>query len=168
MKKICTLLLILTITLSCSNSTEPDGNGGLISDRPEATNFTLTTVNNETLSLSDFQGKVVYLFFLGYSCPLCKANAPGTIAIDNKYDDSEVQIIGLDVWDGSGSQVLDFIGSTGVNYPILKNASALQSEYNVSYDYSVLVDKQGRVAYKKEGVKSSEISSNIDALLEEE
>jgi peroxiredoxin len=167
MIKIFWILFILLITLSCSDSSGPEDNEKLIDERAKAANFTLETIKGEKLSLSDYKGKVVYLFFLGSFCPVCKANAPGTVTVDNKYDDKDVQIIGLDVWDGSGSQIVDFIGSTGVQYPILKKASSLQSSYGVSYDYSVLVDKEGRVAYKKEGVNSGELSTNIDLLLAE-
>lgn len=159
------ILLILLFALSCSSSSGPDNDDKLISDRPEAVNFTFSTISGDNFSLSDYTGKVVYLFFLGSYCPICIGNAPGTVIVDNKYDNSEVQVIGLDVWDGSGSQVVSFISSTGVKYPVLQNASSIQSDYGVRYDYSVLVDKQGRVAYKKEGVNSGELIENINSLL---
>ncbi len=167
MIKIVLISSVLFFTLSCSSSSGPEDGNNIINDRPEATAFTSTTIRGETISLSDYKGKVVYLFFLGSYCSTCKANAPGTVTVDNKYSNAEVQVLGLDVWDGSGSQILDFIGATGVQYPILQNARNIQDAYDVSYDYSVLVDKQGRLAYRKEGVNSAEISTNIDALLEE-
>jgi len=165
MNKIIGVFSVLLIAISCSSSTSSNDGSKLIGDRSKASNFTFTTIQGETHSLSDYNGQIVYLFFLGSYCPACKANAPGTVTIDNKYEDNQVQVIGLDVWDGSNSQILDFIGATGVKYPILQDASTIQSSYGVSYDYSVLVDKQGRVAYNKKGVNSGELSTNIDSLL---
>ena len=168
MIKVTAFITLLVFVFSCSTSTSGDDTNKITTGtRKEAADFSFTTVTGETHTLSDYKGKVVYIFFLGSFCPICIGNAPGTVTVDKKYDDSEVQVLGLDVWDGTGSQVLAFIGSTGVEYPVLQNASSTQSKYGVRYDYSVLIDKQGRVAYTEEGVNATEISLNIDALLAE-
>jgi hypothetical protein len=47
------------------------------------------------------------------------------------------------------------------------NASQIGQSYAVIRDYSVIIDKKGRIAYKEEHVVMHTITAKIDALLEE-
>lgn len=154
--------------ISCENSTGPAQKN----DRTKAPDFTLnsttlTNANNGELSLSEFEGKVVYLFFLGYACPPCINAAPRTKNIDESYSEEKVQIIGLDVWDGSIGGAANFIIQTDVKYPVCTDASTVANKYGVVQEYSVIVDKDGRIAYKKNGINEQEIKITIDTLLNE-
>ena len=42
----------------------------------QAPDFSLTSLEDGTISLSDYQDKVAVLFFFGYSCPICLGSAP--------------------------------------------------------------------------------------------
>ena len=161
------LLTFLIFSCSDSGTGNNESNNIIDTERQSAPDFTLQTLENNSLSLSDFQGKVVYIFFLGYNCPFCISNAPKTKRIDESYNDDEVVVIGLDVWNGTVSQLNSFRASTGVQYPLCKNASSVGSDYGVIRDYSVVVDKQGRIAYKESEVKENAIKNVIDTLLQE-
>jgi len=160
------IILISALLLACSSSTDSSG-GGIIGDRIEAPLFTLNTWDNNSYSLSQFEGKVVYLFFLGHNCSLCIGNAPSTKRIYEKYSSDDVQVLGLDVWNGTNGQVATFITQTGVQYPVLTKASSVGNSYDVGRDHSILVDKEGRIAYDKSGVSRASIEEVIDELLAE-
>ena len=62
----------------------------------------------------------------------------------NQYaSNSNVVIIGLDVWDGTHAQVESFKTTTGVTFPLLLNASAIGSAYGTTNDRLVVVDQMG-------------------------
>ena len=67
MKTLIYTFLSLLFLLSDSNA---------INIGDPAPDFTLESLDNGEISLSDYQGKIVYLYFLGNLCPICQANAP--------------------------------------------------------------------------------------------
>ena len=162
------ILITAVLIMGCDKSVDPQEEG----NRGEAPDFTLSSTimnntNNGDISLADFKGKVVYLFFLGYNCPPCIDAAPITINIAESYSIDSLQILGLDAWDGSIGGAANFIIQTGVEYPVLIDASEVAAQYSVIQEYSVLVDKNGRIAYKKSGINMKELKNTIDILLTE-
>lgn len=115
----------------------------------EAPDFTLESLDNGTISLSDYKGKVVYLFFFGYACPFCETHAPDIQSqIYEKYSRDDVQVLGLDIWDGGLSGLASFKATgKGLTFPLLNNASSVKSLYNIPIqDYIVIVNQKGIVA----------------------
>ena len=94
-------------------------------------------------------------------------NVELTSQLIQSYSEEKVQIIGLDAWDGSIGGAANFIIQTGVKYPVCIDAGSVADKYNVVQEYSVIVDKNGRIAYKEFGVNEQEIKSTIDMLLNE-
>ena len=159
-------LLSMILLIGCETSTDSQENG----ERKKAPDFTLSSTianntNNGDISLSDYDGKVVYLFFLGYNCPPCIDKAPRTTNIFESFSSDSVQVLGLDAWDGSISGAADFIIQTGIEYPVLIDAGRVADQYDVIQEYSVLVDKNGLIAYKKSGIDRQEIKETINQLL---
>jgi peroxiredoxin len=160
------LVLILALIVGCSSSNGPDDSAaGAIEGPSAAPGFTLVTLTGNQISLSDYKGKVVYIFFVGYSCPPCIASGPATEQIFQKYKSEEFQAIAVDVWDGGPGQVAGFRSNTGISYPICLDGSKTGSSYGVSNDFSVIIDKEGNLKYKASGVNKNSIESIIDSLL---
>lgn len=159
-------ILLTFLLIYCSES--PTQNQNPIIDegnRSDALEFSLQSLSHGTQTLSQYNGKVVYLFFLGYNCPPCIGNAPATQSqIANKYGD-DVQVLGLDVWNGSTGNLTNFQVQTGVTYPLLLNASSVGSDYKAYNDYSVVIDQNGKIAYRGGNVSIPDIQSTIDSLL---
>ena len=154
------------IVLSCSSSSGPETSMGESPDNPSAApDFSLESLDGGNINLKDFKGKVVYIFFIGYSCPPCIASAPVTEQIYQKYKDEDVQVIAIDVWDGGTADVSAFRDNTGVTYPIGMNGSSIGSSYGVSNDFSVVIDNEGYLVYKAAGVNQHDLESFIDDLL---
>ena len=55
----------------------------------EAPGFTLTDINGEDVSLSDFRGKVVYLDFWASWCGPCMREVPFAKELKNRFDDED-------------------------------------------------------------------------------
>lgn len=144
------------------------GGGGGTTNPNAAPAFTLDAYPSGKISLKDYQGKVVYLFFVGYNCPPCIASAPSTQSeIAEKYDTSKLQVLALDVWDGGTGDVANFQIQTGIKYPVLMKASTVGTAYNATNDYSVLVDQNGDIAYSAYGVNITALKEKINQLLGE-
>lgn len=165
-----TFIVFLLLLFSCSESPTENQNALITqNERVIAPNFSLQSIGHGPQTLSQYSGQIVYLYFIGYNCTLCIGHAPGTqTKIYDQYNSDNFQILGLDVWNGTFNQLTNFKNSTGVEYPLLQMASSVGSLYGSFNDYSILIDKNGRIAYRKSGVKISQLKETIDILLEEE
>jgi thiol-disulfide isomerase/thioredoxin len=103
----------------------------------------------------------VLLFFLGNSCPSCKAVAPTleSTFVKGYANNSSFVLLGLDAWDGDKTAVSAFKSSTSVTFPLLLEASDIASNYKVAYDRLVVVDKNGFVRFKGSQLASNDIGS---------
>lgn len=62
----------------------------------ESIDFTVTTFNNETFTLSEKKGKVVVLDIMGVGCPPCVAQMPDLQEIQKEYG-SDIILLSVDV-----------------------------------------------------------------------
>lgn len=150
MRKITLLLFLAILTAACSDN-GPTSFGDKIGE--SAPDFTYTSLDGESITLSQQNGKVVYLFFFGANCPHCRANGPVTqTQIYQAFDDNPNFIaLGLDTWNTSASSVNNFKSVTGITYPLLLNAQKSLIDYygdSGSYDRSVVIAADGTIAYQ--------------------
>lgn len=143
------MLTVLSVTASSQN----------VGDT--APGFSFTDLTGNTVTLSQHKGKVVALFIFGYSCPSCIAIAPN---VKSKIQDAfgsnnNFVLLGLDQWDGNQAAVESFQSKTGASYPLLQKASSIASLYSTTYDRLIIVNQQGKIAFK--GTKL--VSSDLDA-----
>ncbi len=119
-----------------------------------APDFTLPALSNgETVTLSDFQGNVIYIFFYGAGCSHCRANGPVTeTQIFQMFKDNEnFRAFGIDTWNNTIAQNNSFKNVTGITYPLLLNGrQTLIDFYGTSsaYDRSVVIGTNNVVQYK--------------------
>ncbi|MTI87172.1 MAG: redoxin domain-containing protein [Balneolaceae bacterium] len=141
----------------------------------EAPDFTYSSLSGIEISLSDYKGKVVYIFFYGAGCPHCKENGPITehdIYQLFKNNDNFVAL-GLDTWNYSRSANQNFQAVTGISYPLLLSARQSMLDYygnTTSYDRSVVISKEGTVAYKGTNfvfADTAEVTDTIEESLSE-
>lgn len=153
MRKIVLLSVLFSVSfLSCSENTTSNNDSGINQGEP-APDFTYTSLNDTEVTLSDLQGKVVYIFFFGANCPHCRDNGPVT---ENEIyqtfkDDNNFVALGLDTWNTSAGTVQNFKNVTGISYTLLLNARQSLVDYygNTSdYDRSVVISADGTIAYQ--------------------
>lgn len=128
------------------------------------TGFSLQSTDDKTVKLSDFNNKVLVIFFFGNACPTCKAVGP---SIQSKLNtpfasNSNFAIIGIDQWDGNKASVLSFKNLTGITFPLLLEGSDVAQSYSTTYDRLLVIDKDGEVVFNG----NNNAANDIDAVVQ--
>ncbi|MCK4750955.1 MAG: T9SS type A sorting domain-containing protein, partial [Bacteroidales bacterium] len=118
--------------------------------------------------LSDYQGKVVFVFLFGNTCPTCLAAGPSVETdIHQAFKDStRFAAIGLDTWNASSneSSVEGFKNSTGITFPLALKAGSVAAEYATTYDRLMVIDQAGILVHKGKIAASNDINNAIEAI----
>lgn len=123
-------------------------------------NFTLSSDINTKISLADYKDKVVVLFFFGNGCSSCKATSPSIQSnFVANYEGKNVQVLGLDTWDGNLASVQSFKKLSNLTFPLLLEASGVAKSFETSYDRLVIVDKKGIVRFKGTQLAGNDITN---------
>ena len=102
-----------------------------------APDFTLPDQYGQEHTLSDYQGKVVFLNFWATWCPPCRAEMPDIQALYEKYKDSEdVAVLGVAFpglsGEGTAEEVASFLEENGYTYPVV-----MAEDVQVAFDYQI-------------------------------
>lgn len=129
------VLIVVLIAVGCAMIA-----GGGRSGKSIAISPTPGVTEDVQQSLEAFRGKVVILDFWATWCGPCRMEIPGFIALQNKYRDQGLEIVGVSIDPiaprgnpGGAPAVAPFMQSAGINYTIwmVNNAAALRG-YDVS------------------------------------
>lgn len=102
----------------------------------------------EPPSLERLRGQVVLLEFFASWCPHCQRAAPDVVALQRKYADQGLTVIGIHTPNGYDEQELrGFMERYGVTYPVLVDLEHQTFEaYGVrAVPHGVVIDSEGRV-----------------------
>jgi len=119
------LLLFALVTVSGCGSTGGSIRGKLAPD------FTLSDLEGNPVSLSDFRGKTVLINFWATWCPPCRSEMPAIKSVYQEYKDKGVEVIGVDLKE-SENAVREFIEEGGYNWTFV-----LDGDGSVSRDYRI-------------------------------
>jgi peroxiredoxin len=82
--------------------------------------FTLNDVDGNSVSLSDYHGKVVFVNFWATWCPPCRAEIPDFVKLIDKYGDDGFVILGISVDQPADvHKIPGFVDQYKMNYPVL-------------------------------------------------
>ena len=170
------VLTFACLMMSCDGPGDemaPDNNQDQMSDDETgeaAPGFELEALDGGNIKLSDYNDKVVVLFFLGHSCPSCKAVAASVEKeLNTDYaGKTNYAILGLDTWDGNNSSMQSFKDVTGITFPLLLKASGVAKDYNTTYDRFVVINKSGNIVHNGTRLATNDLAtvkSKVDELL---
>jgi peroxiredoxin len=81
-----------------------------------APNFSVTTLDRETIQLSELKGKRVVLDFWATWCPPCRKEIPHFVQLRKETSADQLVIIGISSEDAD--TLKSFVKKNGINYPI--------------------------------------------------
>ena len=116
-----------------------------------APDFTLTDLEGNSVTLSDFRGKVIFINFWTQWCPPCRAEMPEIEAIYQEYQDKDVVVIGVDILVSEiakgydESEVRQFVQQGGYSWTfVLDTTGEVTRNYAITaIPTSFFVDKEG-------------------------
>ncbi len=119
--------------------------------RPQAPEFTATTLTGSPLSFSAYRGRVVLVNFWGSWCVPCREEAPVLAALSAQYRPAGVAFLGVDVRDTAASAEA-FERGFGITYPSVSDTSSVVTlEFTAKVPIAgtpatLVVDRTGHIA----------------------
>ncbi len=137
--------------------------------------FRLARLDGRTVSSDSLRGKVVVINGWGIWCGWCVAELPAYQRLYERYKtDPDVVILAIDREEDStltADSVRAFVARRGWTFPVLMDADHYMDSARVNaFPSTVFVDRQGRVAFRKDGYSKyleREFTWRIEALKRE-
>ena len=142
-------------------------------DTPTRPDFTINDLSGQPVSPARWDGQVVLYNFWAAWCPPCRREIPVFNEVREFYQDDGFEVVGIAI--DEQAAVEKFLSGLGdIDYPQLisvDDGMQVLAEYgNASggLPYSVLVDRQKRIRYVKQGeLEKGELIAQLEALLSE-
>ncbi len=162
---ICALLIGCFFLVPSSAMSAPEKNTAKVAAkkkavaRAEVSDFTLDTIDGDSVSLSDFKGKVVVVSFWATWCKPCIQEL-GYLTKLHKQLSKDIVVLAIST-DGpdSVSAVEEKVQSKGLDVPVLLDPSGdVLGEFNPggSLPFSVYIDRDGRLHSTHDGFASGD------------
>lgn len=136
---------------------------------PAAPDFTLTDQFGQTHTLSDYEGKTVFLNFWATWCPPCRAEMPDIQAMYEEHGLNSGDLVVLGVaqpnvgQEGSAEEIAAFLEENGYTYPVVMDESGLTfAQYGIqAFPTTFMISEDGTVFGYVSGGISREIMEDI-------
>lgn len=130
-----------------------------------------TSVDMQTLKLSDYRGKVIYIDFWASWCMPCRRSLPALNKLHTKYSTQDFEVISINM-DEDAADALKFLKSFPVNYTVVRDPKGIVAEgYELTgMPHAVIIDKVGKLRHIHEGYKKrdgTKIDQYITQILQE-
>ena len=163
-RRICFVIFILIFSFNINKD-----NALALSENDAAPDFSLKSQFGKTVSLSDYQGKVVYLDFWASWCGPCRHTLPWMQKLQSKFKSQglEVVAVNLDVHQADAEKLFSEINPS---FTILfdPTGEAAKKYQLPSMPSSFLLDKKGRIVIAHSGFREGDdaiLESDIETLL---
>ena len=134
-----------------------------------APDFTRVDATGHKIRLSKYKGKVVLVDFWATWCTGCKEEIPWYMEFAEKYRKSDFAAVGIAMDDDGWKVVKPFLAEKlTITYPVVIGDTSLARQFGGinSLPSTLLIDRQGRIAYSPSGVvDKAEFEGRIRELL---
>lgn len=144
------------------------------SDAIPAFDFTLTDQYGKEHTLSDYQGKVVFINFWATWCPPCKKEMPDIEALYKEYNENQDEVVFLGIVNPSSEaypnnqdvkkeEIQVFLDDNEYTFPTLFDETGeILQNYNIAaFPTTFMIDKEGNVAGYVPGMMTKDIMTNV-------
>ncbi|MBS3819265.1 TlpA family protein disulfide reductase [bacterium] len=132
---------------------------GAVDDKvKKAPEFSLEILDGKTVSLSNYEGKVLFLNFWATWCPPCRDEIPGFIEMYEEYQAEGLEIIGISLDKGNRNKVKQFVKSYEINYPVAMATPKVVEDYQPGryIPTTIVIDREGKIRHKHVGYMDKE------------
>jgi len=160
--------LMLVFGLNLAHKSKGNAIAGMQMKDGVAPDFTLQSLDGQTVRLADFRGKAVLLNFWATWCSPCKIEMPWFVELQKQYGPDGLQVVGVAMDDASPKEIADFAKEMGVNYPVLIGKESVGDAYGgVQFlPENFYIDRNGKVLDRAFGLKGrGEIEDEIKRIV---
>ena len=128
-----------------------------------APNFTGTTLDGETIRLSDLRGKTVLINVFASWCGPCRLEMPHLVEASDQFEDQEVVFVGINLQENPEA-VQAFRDEFNVQFPLVLNedGSLTNNLYTpIGLPTSWFIDQDGVVRYVFAGAMTRDVLQNV-------
>lgn len=124
----------------------------------KAPDFTLTTMEGNTFTLSDHKGKIVVLNFWATWCAPCREEIPDFMELHKELKEQGIMFAGISVDKEGWQKVRPYAKDMEINYPIMVNNGKVSRQYGPirAIPTTFIINKKGRVEYVAPGKLTKE------------
>ncbi|MFB4168555.1 peroxiredoxin family protein [Virgibacillus sp. JSM 102003] len=123
-----------------------------------APDFELTTLNGDTVKLSDYRGQRVMVNFWATWCPPCRAEMPD---MEKFHQNKDITILAINLTEteSTKSDVTEFVEKFELTFPVLMDETVkVANQYQIQpIPSSFMIDSNGRIQYKALGAMNYEL-----------
>jgi peroxiredoxin len=165
--KIASILILVVFCTGCPGDSGFGQRGPIKASGLPAPDFTATTIDGETITLSDYIGKkAVVLDIWATWCGPCRMEMPDLQKIYEKYSD-QIEIIAPSTDQASDSEkVQKFVDEFKITFKIIhdKDLSISQKYPTRGIPFVVLIDKDGKIVKRITGYDKQLEQTMVTAL----
>jgi thiol-disulfide isomerase/thioredoxin len=138
---------------------------GLLPVGTVAPAWTLKDDAGNTVNLSDFKGKVVFMDFWGTWCPPCRAAMPKTQRLHERFKDQDVVVLGMNFERDPNANPRKFMDDNKYTFGLILKGDTIASRYRVrGWPTFYVIDREGKVVFGEVGFDPSHEKDFVNAI----
>lgn len=153
--------VIIFYMIYCTNNIEASGS---MVEGEKAVDFSLKTINEEVINLSDYNGKVVIVNFWTTWCAYCQEEMGELISFSAKTKSMDIKVLGVNITSAENSvnAVSQFVKSLDLPFQVVLDVNGeVSKKYHVlGIPTTYIIDQKGIIRKKILGPVTSEILRN--------